>query len=40
MKHSVAWVNDNNKINITYRPVHAFTMTNQVEYIEPKTRVY
>ena len=40
MKHSVAWVDDSYKVKLTYRPVHAFTMTNQVEYIEPKARVY
>jgi succinate dehydrogenase / fumarate reductase, flavoprotein subunit len=40
MKHSAAWVDDSYKVKLTYRPVHAFTMTNQVEYIEPKARVY
>jgi succinate dehydrogenase / fumarate reductase flavoprotein subunit len=23
-----------------YRPVHSYTLTNDVSYIEPKTRVY
>ena len=41
MKHTLAWSNDvNNSINIDYRPVHEFTMTNEIGYIEPKARVY
>ena len=27
-------------VRIDYRPVHAFTMTNDIAYIEPKARVY
>ena len=26
--------------NIDYRPVHDYTMTNDVQYIPPKARVY
>jgi succinate dehydrogenase / fumarate reductase, flavoprotein subunit len=25
---------------LDYRPVHAYTMTNDIAYIEPKARVY
>ena len=28
------------KVTIDYRPVHAHTLTDEVEYIEPKERVY
>ena len=41
MKHTLAWLdNATNKVTIDYRPVHTFTMTNDVTYIEPKARVY
>ena len=28
------------KVTIDYRPVHTYTLTNEVSYIEPKARVY
>ena len=28
------------KCELTYRPVHAYTLTDEVDYIEPKERVY
>ena len=28
------------KVTIDYRPVHTYTMTNEIAYIEPKARVY
>jgi succinate dehydrogenase / fumarate reductase, flavoprotein subunit len=41
MKHTLAWLdNETGKVTIDYRPVHAYTMTNDVSYIEPQTRVY
>jgi len=40
MKHTLAWMDDNGKVKIDYRPVHAFTLTNDIAYIEPKARVY
>jgi succinate dehydrogenase / fumarate reductase flavoprotein subunit len=27
-------------VSIDYRPVHTYTMSNEVQYIEPKARVY
>jgi succinate dehydrogenase / fumarate reductase flavoprotein subunit len=27
-------------VNIDYRPVHTYTMSNEIQYIEPKARVY
>ena len=40
MKHSIAWVDENGKVSIDYRPVHTYTLTDEVEYIAPKKRVY
>ena len=40
MKHTLAWRADEGEVNIDYRPVHDFTMSNDVKYIEPKVRVY
>ena len=28
------------KVTIDYRPVHTYTLTNDVAYVEPKARVY
>jgi len=41
MKHTLAWADaQKNSIAIDFRPVHTYTMTNEVQYIEPKARVY
>jgi succinate dehydrogenase / fumarate reductase flavoprotein subunit len=41
MKHTLAWFDDaSGKVKIEYRPVHNFTMTNDIAYIPPKARVY
>jgi len=41
MKHTLAWLDETTrKVTIDYRPVHTHTMTNDVQYIEPKARVY
>ncbi len=41
MKHTLAWLDFTaRKVTIDYRPVHTYTMTNEVQYIEPKARVY
>jgi succinate dehydrogenase / fumarate reductase flavoprotein subunit len=40
MKHTLTWCDDANKTNIDYRPVHDYTMTDDVEYVKPKPRVY
>ncbi len=39
MKHTMCWIN-NNEIQIDYRPVHMFTLTDEVDVIPPKKRVY
>lgn len=40
MKHTVITMNDAGKTEISYRPVHMNTLTNDVESIPPKKRVY
>jgi succinate dehydrogenase / fumarate reductase flavoprotein subunit len=41
MKHTLAWADDTrNTVTIDYRPVHTYTLTNEVKYIEPKARTY
>ena len=40
MKHTLAWLDDQGKVRLGERPVHAYTLTDQVEYIQPKARVY
>lgn len=41
MKHTLAWYDgDKNEVKIDYRPVHDYTMTDGINYIEPKKRVY
>ncbi|VAX03150.1 Succinate dehydrogenase flavoprotein subunit [hydrothermal vent metagenome] len=39
MKHTAAWLVDG-KIRIDYRPVHDYTLTDEIDYIKPKARVY
>ena len=39
MKHTLAWL-DGPKVRIDYRPVHTYTMTDEIAYIKPKARVY
>jgi succinate dehydrogenase / fumarate reductase flavoprotein subunit len=41
MKHTLASVDvDRRAVSLDYRPVHAYTMTSDIEYIKPKARVY
>jgi succinate dehydrogenase / fumarate reductase flavoprotein subunit len=41
MKHTLAWIDPDKKgVTIDYRPVHTYTMSNDISYIEPKARVY
>jgi len=41
MKHTLAFIDDSAKTtSIDYRPVHTYTMSNEIEYIAPKARVY
>ncbi|OJX70418.1 succinate dehydrogenase flavoprotein subunit [Magnetospirillum sp. 64-120] len=38
-KHTLATVKDG-KVSLDYRPVHTYTLTDEVEYIKPQKRVY
>ena len=40
MKHTLAWLDEAGKVRLDDRPVHAYTLTNDVAYIPPKARVY
>jgi succinate dehydrogenase / fumarate reductase flavoprotein subunit len=40
MKHTLAWVGSDGKVSFEYRPVHEDTMTDEVERVPPKARVY
>jgi len=44
MKHTVAWFDgwggQGGGVKLDYRPVHEYTLTDDVEYIKPKARVY
>ncbi|WP_375460457.1 succinate dehydrogenase flavoprotein subunit, partial [uncultured Enterovirga sp.] len=41
MKHTLSWIDETkHEVNIDYRPVHTYTMSNDIGYIEPKARVY
>jgi len=40
MKHTLAWVGRDGKVRLDYRPVHLETLTDEVEAIPPKARVY
>ena len=40
MKHSLQYMDGQGQVTIDYRPVHMFTLTDAVEVIPPKARVY
>jgi succinate dehydrogenase / fumarate reductase flavoprotein subunit len=46
MKHTCAWFDGwggqspAGGVRTDYRPVHEYTLTNDIEYIKPKARVY
>jgi succinate dehydrogenase / fumarate reductase flavoprotein subunit len=40
MKHTLTWVGGPADVRFEYRPVHDFTMTDEVDYVAPKARVY
>jgi succinate dehydrogenase / fumarate reductase flavoprotein subunit len=41
MKHTLSWLDvTTNAVALDYRPVHTYTMTNDVQYVEPSKRVY
>ena len=40
MKHTLAWVREDGSVEFDYRPVHGETLTDEVDAIPPKARVY
>jgi succinate dehydrogenase / fumarate reductase flavoprotein subunit len=44
MKHTAAWFDGwggtGGGVRIDYRPVHEFTLTDEIGYIKPEARVY
>lgn len=40
MKHTLTWMSENGAVDIDYRPVHNYTLSDEIEYIPPKKRVY
>jgi succinate dehydrogenase / fumarate reductase flavoprotein subunit len=41
MKHTLSYADyGTHEVRLDYRPVHSFTLSNEVAYIEPKERVY
>jgi succinate dehydrogenase / fumarate reductase flavoprotein subunit len=40
MKHTLAWLNTDGTVRLDYRPVHLYTLTDEVEVVPPKARVY
>jgi succinate dehydrogenase / fumarate reductase flavoprotein subunit len=41
MKHTLSWTDsDKYKVRLAYRPVHDFTLSNDIAYIKPKARIY
>src|SRR5690606_16179867 len=39
-KHTLCWVDEAGNTRIDYRPVHMYTLSNDVEVVPPKKRVY
>ncbi|MCD9031027.1 succinate dehydrogenase flavoprotein subunit [Luteimonas sp. Y-2-2-4F] len=39
-KHTLCWVGENGETTIDYRPVHMYTLDDEVEVVPPKARVY
>jgi succinate dehydrogenase / fumarate reductase flavoprotein subunit len=41
MKHTLSWADwAKRKVRLAYRPVHTYTLSNDIDYIKPKARVY
>jgi succinate dehydrogenase / fumarate reductase flavoprotein subunit len=40
MKHTLAWMDSDGTVRFDFRPVHAHTLTDEVDYVAPKARVY
>jgi len=40
MKHTLCRVDASGKAALSYRPVHSYTLTDEIDYIKPAVRVY
>ena len=40
MVHSLSWVDQSGNVRLGERKVHDYTLTNEIQYIAPKARVY
>jgi succinate dehydrogenase / fumarate reductase flavoprotein subunit len=40
LKHTLAWMDANGQVSLDYRPVHMYTLSNEIEPIPPKARIY
>ena len=40
MKHTMTWLTKDNNVSFDYRPVHLYTLTDDVDVVPPKKRVY
>jgi succinate dehydrogenase / fumarate reductase flavoprotein subunit len=41
MKHTLSWADyETRGVRLDFRPVHSYTLSNEIAYIEPKERVY
>ena len=40
MKHTLSWLDDNYGVALDYRPVHTYTLSDDVQYFPPQARVY
>jgi succinate dehydrogenase / fumarate reductase flavoprotein subunit len=40
MKHTLAWVDVKGAVRLDYRPVHTYTLSKDIQYIEPTARIY
>ena len=40
MKHSIAWRTGETEVKLGYRPVHTWTLDDEMKYVEPKKRTY
>ena len=40
MKHTLSWIDNQGKVTLDYRPVHMYTLTDEVDVFPAKARVY
>ena len=40
LKHTLAWLDDKGQVRFDYRPVHMYTLTDEVDVFPPQKRVY